>query len=112
VRLAYELDARYPEAPASPHGRYNVLRTGEPEWMSDIPDAILEAGARDAEHLRIIRALQLRSYVAAPLAGRDGVLGVLTSSPPSRGAATPRPTRASPWSSRGAPRWPSRTRGS
>jgi signal transduction histidine kinase len=78
VRLAYELDERYPEDPASPHGRYNVLRTGEAEMMVDIPDALLVAACRDAEHLRIARALQLRSYVAAPVAGRDRVLGVLT----------------------------------
>jgi signal transduction histidine kinase len=78
VRLAYELDARYPEDPASPHGRYNVLRTGRPELMADIPDAMLVAVCRDAEHLRIVRALQLRSYVTAPLAGPEGVIGVLS----------------------------------
>jgi PAS domain S-box-containing protein len=78
VRLAYELEARYPDDPAAAHGRYNVLRTGEPEWMTDIPDALLVAACRDAEHLRIVRALALRSYIAVPLAGRERVLGVLT----------------------------------
>jgi signal transduction histidine kinase len=46
--------------------------------MAEIPEAMIEAGAHDAEHLRIIRALQLRSYIAAPVAGRDRVHGVLT----------------------------------
>jgi PAS domain S-box-containing protein len=78
VALAHELDARYPEDPESPHGRYQVLRTGEAEWMAGIPDELLVAGCRDAEHLRIVRALRLHSYVAAPVVGRERVLGVLT----------------------------------
>jgi signal transduction histidine kinase len=78
VALAHELDARYPEDPESPHGRYQVLRTGEPEWMAGIPDELLVAGCRDDEHLRIVRALRLHSYVAAPVVGRERVLGVLT----------------------------------
>jgi PAS domain S-box-containing protein len=44
-----------------------VLRTGAPELVPDIPDELLVAGARDAEHLALVRALGLRSYIAVPM---------------------------------------------
>jgi PAS domain S-box-containing protein len=79
VALAKELDARYPDDPNARQGRHNVRRTGRSEYMAEIPDALLAASARDAEHLAIIRRLGLRSYMTVPLLGRDGrVLGVIT----------------------------------
>ena len=78
VRLAHEIEARYPADPAAPHGVFQVIRTGESEMMPDIPDALLERLARDPEHLRMARALGLRSYVCVPLVARDRVLGALT----------------------------------
>src|SRR5262249_12256550 len=45
VQLAHELDRRYPPDPAAAHGAYRVLRTGEPDMMGEIPDALLEQGA-------------------------------------------------------------------
>ena len=41
-----EYDERYPLDPDSPVGSPKVIRTGEPELMSEIPDAFL-AGCRD-----------------------------------------------------------------
>jgi signal transduction histidine kinase len=39
---------------------------------------MIDAGARDAEHARLVRALGLCSFVTAPLVTRDRVLGTLT----------------------------------
>ncbi|HKB37562.1 MAG TPA: GAF domain-containing protein [Gemmataceae bacterium] len=78
VQLAHELQQRYPPNVDSPRGVYAVLRTGRPEMAQDITDAMLVAGARDEDHLRLLRALGLRSYVCVPLAIRGKVLGVLT----------------------------------
>ena len=78
VRLAREIAARWPTPPDAPRGVANVVRTGEPEMMSEIPDELLASLARDPEHLRVIRELGLRSYLCVPLTARGKVLGALT----------------------------------
>jgi len=78
VRFAHELNERYPPDPDAPIGVPNVLRTGRSELLAEIPDALLVAGARDEEHLRISRALGLRSAMVVPLLARGRTLGALT----------------------------------
>jgi PAS domain S-box-containing protein len=78
VALAHALEARYPADPAAPHGVHAVIRTGRAEIVADIAPELIERVARDAEHLRIIRALGLRSYMVVPLATRAGVLGAIS----------------------------------
>ncbi|HVX39503.1 MAG TPA: ATP-binding protein [Gemmatimonadaceae bacterium] len=78
VRWARELNERYPPDRNAPSGAPNVLRTGKPELWSEIPRDLLEAGAQDAEHLRIIRELNLHSAMVVPLIARDRTLGVMT----------------------------------
>ena len=78
VRFAREVAERWPTPMDAPRGVPHVIRTGEPEMISDIPDELLVAGAQDAEHLRTIRGLGLRSYVCVPLTARGRVLGALT----------------------------------
>ena len=78
VELAWELDRRYPPDPRSPVGVPQVIRTGEPQLLAEIPDELLTAAARDEEHLRILRELDLRSAMLVPLRARGRVLGALT----------------------------------
>ncbi len=78
VKLAYELQKRFPEDRSSPYGTYEVLRTGRTVWMPEIPGEMIEAGARSPEHLSLLRKLLLRSYICAPIHVRDRVAGVLT----------------------------------
>ncbi|MFY0526898.1 ATP-binding protein [Archangium gephyra] len=78
VRLSEELLRRYPFDPDAPSGSPRVLRTGESELIPDLPDEVLVRHARDAEHLRLMRALGLRSYVVVALRSRERVLGALT----------------------------------
>ncbi|MGZ3443177.1 MAG: GAF domain-containing protein, partial [Polyangia bacterium] len=75
IELARQLRERYPIDPDAPTGVPNVLRTGRSELYEDIPDEMLIAIARDAEHLRISRELGLRSAVIVPLTVRDEVVG-------------------------------------
>jgi PAS domain S-box-containing protein len=77
-RLAEELNERYPPDPEAPTGVPQVLRTGEPELVPEIPEGLLEAAAHDEQHLKIIRELQLRSYMVVPLIARGRTLGALT----------------------------------
>ncbi len=78
IALVYELERRYPQDPSSAGGVYEVLRTGKPVFAPEIPEAALASAARDAEHLRLIRALELRSFIAVPLVTDARTFGVLT----------------------------------
>lgn len=78
ITWAKELEKRYPPDPEEPRGIYNVLRTGQSEFYPDIPDELLVQGARDKEHLEIIRRVGLRSALSVPLKARGKILGVLT----------------------------------
>jgi PAS domain S-box-containing protein len=76
---AAELQERYPPDPDAAFGVPKVLRTGEPDFMREIPDELLEAAAAgDEDFLEIIRALGLRSSMIVPLTARKRTLGALT----------------------------------
>jgi signal transduction histidine kinase len=78
VAWAYELQERYPPDPDAPQGVPNVLRTGEPEMMAEIPPGLLEEAAVDEEHREIIGNLGLRSYMVVPMVARDKTLGAIS----------------------------------
>jgi len=78
VALARELGQRYPPDPRAATGVPEVIRTGRSELYSQIPAALLEAGARDAEHLRLIHELRLESAMVVPLRTGARVLGAMT----------------------------------
>ena len=78
VVLAQELQERYPADPSDEHGGYRVLRTGESLLLPEIPDSLLEAAAKDEEHLRLIRALNLRSGLTVALKARGRTFGVIS----------------------------------
>lgn len=78
IRLAVELAERYPPDPETPGGLHEVLRTGEPSMVRRITDEMLAGAARDGEHLRLLRALRLRSFLSVPLLARGRTLGAIT----------------------------------
>lgn len=78
VELARELGRRYPLALDAPTGVPNVIRTGRAELYPVLTPALLAASAIDAEHLRIMQELQLRSAIVVPLPGRNEVFGAIT----------------------------------
>jgi len=78
VEYARELGRRYPPDPNAPTGVPNVIRTGKSEFYPEIPREVLERGAVDEQHLRIIRELELRSALVVPLRGKAGVFGAIT----------------------------------
>ncbi len=78
VALAEELAKRYPTPADAPTGVPNVIRTGRSEIYSEISEELLVAGAIDAEHLRLLRELHLRSAMIVPLQARGRVLGAMT----------------------------------
>jgi PAS domain S-box-containing protein len=78
VQLVHELDRRYPRRLSERHGVMEVLRTGKPEWASEISEPLLRDFAENQEHLLLIRELRLKSYICVPLKSRAKVLGTLT----------------------------------
>ncbi|MFL5604857.1 MAG: ATP-binding protein [Gemmatimonadaceae bacterium] len=78
VDFARELNRRYQPRSDASTGVPNVLRTGQPELYPEISDEMLVAGAIDDEHLRISRALGLRSAMVVPLTARGRTFGALT----------------------------------
>jgi PAS domain S-box-containing protein len=78
VRFARELGERYPPDPNAPTGVPAVIRTGKSELYAEIPEELIEASAKDAEHLRLIRDLRLVSAMVVPLRSRGRTFGAMT----------------------------------
>ncbi len=76
--LVGERPARYPLDPSVRHIVSHVLRSGEPELYSDVPDTLLNEAARDEEHLQTLRTLVFRSYICLPMVARGNTLGTIT----------------------------------
>jgi PAS domain S-box-containing protein len=75
LRFALDVQKRYPP---DVEDTMRVVRSGKTELYPEIPDEMLAQTARDDEHLRILRELQLKSAMVVPLKIRDQVLGVIT----------------------------------
>jgi PAS domain S-box-containing protein len=86
LAIAAQLYERYPVDLEAAAGVANVLRTGRSELYAAITDEQIAGSARDPAHLQMLRALNLRSAIVAPLVARGRTLGVLmlVSSTPNR----------------------------
>jgi GAF domain-containing protein len=61
-----------------PTGGPAVVRTGRSDLRTEVPTELIEQVATDDEHLDVIRQLGIESGLVVPLAGRGGILGVVT----------------------------------
>jgi signal transduction histidine kinase len=78
VRWAKELRKRYPPDYSEPTGVGEVIRSGKPQIYPEITEEMIRAGARDEEHLGILRELQIKSALIVPMIARGRTLGALT----------------------------------
>jgi len=78
VTFARELRRRFPPRLEDRFGVGAVLRTGRGEHHPSIPDELLVQRAADPEHLRILREVQMRSAMIAPLRVRGRVIGAIS----------------------------------
>jgi signal transduction histidine kinase/putative methionine-R-sulfoxide reductase with GAF domain len=79
VRRGWELSERYPTDPADDNGVPLVLRTGEPQLMTEIPRVLLdEAVAEHPELKEILDELGLRSMMIVPISARGRTLGAIS----------------------------------
>lgn len=77
VALAQELNRRMPFDPDAPHGVAAVLRSGQPELIAEISDAMFDA-VSDSEIRALLRSLNVRSSMVVPLLARGRTLGTIT----------------------------------
>lgn len=78
IRLVEDIVRRYPGDPDAPSGVPQILRTGTPEIVELISSSMLEASARDPEHLAMIQSLALHSYIGVPIKHGERTIGVIT----------------------------------
>jgi PAS domain S-box-containing protein len=78
VEEAWELNRLYPNDLYETEGVSKVIRTGRPELYPNIPDELLALVSRNAEHLKILRRLGLKSSMIIPLIAHNRVLGAIT----------------------------------
>jgi len=76
--LARRLRELYPPDPDAGEGASRAMRTGESQLLAQVPDSLVEQAARDPEHLRMLRALDVRSTMVVPMVARGRTLGVVT----------------------------------
>jgi signal transduction histidine kinase len=78
AKWGWELQRRFP-IPSSPTGVANVLRTGRPELMPEIPQQLIDAAVAEQPELAAVLAeIGLHSWLCVPLKGRGQVLGALS----------------------------------
>jgi PAS domain S-box-containing protein len=76
TELAKEWRRRWP--PSSDAATFRVARSGTPELIPDITDAMIEADMRDPEQRRIARELGIRSAMIVPLVVHNEPFGALS----------------------------------
>jgi PAS domain S-box-containing protein len=77
VEIAKEYAARFPPDPNARFGVAEVIRSGTAELYPDVSDELLARGARDAEHLHLMRQVGMRSVILVPLVARARTIGCL-----------------------------------
>jgi signal transduction histidine kinase len=78
VKWAEEFVRKYPTDMSSPRGLPSVLKTGMPEMYPEITEEMLTAGTRDSEYLDLLKTLQFRGAIIAPIVSTRGVVGAFT----------------------------------
>ncbi len=68
----------YPPDLSAEQGFGSLLRGGPTVLWAEIDDALLEQRAQDAEHLRLLRFVGLRSALIAPMRLRGTTIGIMT----------------------------------
>jgi PAS domain S-box-containing protein len=77
AELAREMLRLYPPEDNDSSISLRVLRTGKAELIPEVSDTLLKNIAQNADHLRMLRELGLRSLVVVPLRVRGRVLGTI-----------------------------------
>lgn len=77
-RILKEMLDRYPFDWSNSSASVQALRSGEAQFIADLPDALLTNIARDQTHIDLLRALDPKSIISIPLRVRDRTIGTIT----------------------------------
>ncbi|HSE97874.1 MAG TPA: ATP-binding protein [Blastocatellia bacterium] len=76
--LLRETRRLYPFDMSAQYGVPKVIRTGQPEMVSEIDCSWPERAARDERHLRLMRELDFKSYIVVPLIIDGKAIGAIS----------------------------------
>ncbi len=76
--LARELEIKYPPRATDMMGAPRILKTQQPELVSEVTDEMLADSAYDKLQVGILRSLGISSYMVVPLKARGRLLGSIT----------------------------------
>ena len=77
-RLGEELNRRYPPDRNAQTGSMRVARSGRTEFVPEITEEMIDAGIPDEEQRALVKRLDLRSVIIAPLRANARTFGTLT----------------------------------
>ncbi len=77
-KLLLELQEKFPPDWDSPQPSARVLRTGKSELLEELTDDLMAERVRDAEHLKLIKEIGLKSHMAVALSARGHRLGAIS----------------------------------
>src|SRR5690606_41794231 len=78
LELADTLQRRYPDDAAMPDGPHDVIRSGQAVFRRRVAAESVERRAQDADHLGLLRDLQLTSYMCVPMIAQGKPFGAIT----------------------------------
>jgi PAS domain S-box-containing protein len=79
VAFARDYDRRYPTRVTDEGGAAQVLRDGQSQLVSEIPDELLEQAVEDPEQRELLRTIGMRSVIVVPMPAASGApIGVLS----------------------------------
>jgi signal transduction histidine kinase len=77
IALATEFHARFPPTLGGGSAIATVIETGQPRFIPQITEQMLQERASDRERVRLVRELAMKSVLVVPMSSRDRVLGAL-----------------------------------
>ncbi len=78
LEWAHQIRDKYPLDQQAERGAALTLRTGQSDFIPEIPDELLVHAAKDPEHLEILRQVGFSSVMTVALRSQDRVIGAIS----------------------------------
>lgn len=78
ISLAMDVYYAYKDTKSIPYGIYSLLRNRRSEIIPEVTEGVLKKYNLSNEFIRIIRKINLKSYMGVPLLARGNILGAIT----------------------------------
>ena len=78
VETIRKIYGRFPSSPDAGYGFAEVIRSGTPVLVTEVPEGWLEGHAESPEHLEILRRINTCSWMIVPLRVQEHTFGALT----------------------------------